>query len=97
MEQKLITALPWIWMLIIYQTKDTFQEFETNDIVSELYTDCLATSTQSTPLEIETLSGIMGREAMTDLASSSCVGTLLGDGSKVLHQWGDPVDLDISS
>ena len=68
-------------MLIIYQTKDTFQEFEANDIVSEFYTDCLATSIQSTPLEIETLSGIMGREAMTDLASSSCVGTLLGDGS----------------
>ena len=22
MEQKLITALPWIWVLIVYQTKD---------------------------------------------------------------------------
>ena len=29
MELKLITALPWIWVLIIYQTKDTFQEFRT--------------------------------------------------------------------
>ena len=29
MEQSLITALPWIWVLIIYQTKDTFQEFRT--------------------------------------------------------------------
>ena len=29
MEQNLITALPWIWVLIIYQTKDTFQEFRT--------------------------------------------------------------------
>ena len=27
MEQKFITALPWIWILKIYQTKDTFQEF----------------------------------------------------------------------
>ena len=25
MGQKLVTALPWIWVLIIYQTKDTFQ------------------------------------------------------------------------
>ena len=66
-------------MLIIYQNKDTFQEFETNDIVSEFYTDCLATSTQSTPLEIETLSVTMVREAMTDLTSLSCVGTFLRD------------------
>ena len=29
MEQNLITALPWIRVLIIYQTKDTFQEFRT--------------------------------------------------------------------
>ena len=27
MEQKLVTVLPWIWVLIIYQTKDTFQEY----------------------------------------------------------------------
>ena len=31
MEQNLITALPWIWVLIIYQTKDTFQEFKTKE------------------------------------------------------------------
>ena len=29
MEQNLIIALPWIWVLIIYQTKDTFQKFRT--------------------------------------------------------------------
>ena len=27
LEQELITALPWILVLIICQTKDTFQEF----------------------------------------------------------------------
>ena len=27
MEQKFITALPWIWVLKIYQAKDPFQEF----------------------------------------------------------------------
>ena len=32
MKQKLITALLWIWVLIIYQTKDTFQEFGAKDI-----------------------------------------------------------------
>ena len=32
MEQKLITDLSWIWELIIYQTKDTFQEFRTKGI-----------------------------------------------------------------
>ena len=29
MKEKLITTLPWIWLLIIYQTKDTFYEFRT--------------------------------------------------------------------
>ena len=29
MEQNLIIALPWIWVLIIYETKDTFQELGT--------------------------------------------------------------------
>ena len=29
MKQNLITALSWIWVLIIYETKDTFQEFRT--------------------------------------------------------------------
>ena len=29
MEQNLIIALPWIWVLIIYETKDTFQELRT--------------------------------------------------------------------
>ena len=29
MKQKLITALLWIWVLIIHQTKDTFQKFGT--------------------------------------------------------------------
>ena len=29
MEQKLITAPSWIWVLIIYQAKETFQEFWT--------------------------------------------------------------------
>ena len=24
MEQNLITAIPWVWVLIIYETKDTF-------------------------------------------------------------------------
>ena len=36
MEQKVITTLPWIWVLIIYQSKDTFQEFGTNSISSRL-------------------------------------------------------------
>ena len=31
MEQNLTTALPWLCVLIIYQTKDTFQEFRTMD------------------------------------------------------------------
>jgi len=31
MEYNLITALAWIWVLIIYQTKDIFQEFRTMD------------------------------------------------------------------
>jgi len=60
MEQKLIIALPCVWELIIYQTKDTFQEFGTKAIVlgkwskifienkvSEPYTDCLAISTSN--------------------------------------------------
>ena len=34
MEQKLITALSWIAVLIIYQTKDAFKEFGTKGIVS---------------------------------------------------------------
>ena len=34
MEQKLITLLPWIWVLIIYQAKDIFQEFGTKGISS---------------------------------------------------------------
>ena len=29
MEQSLIAALLWIWVLIIFQNKDTFQEFRT--------------------------------------------------------------------
>ena len=33
MEQKLITVIPQIWLLIIYQTKVTFQEFVTKGIV----------------------------------------------------------------
>ena len=33
MEQKLIIAFSGIWVLIIYQTKDTFQEFGTKDMV----------------------------------------------------------------
>ena len=31
-KQKLITARPWIWVLIIFQTKNTFQKFGTNGI-----------------------------------------------------------------
>ena len=31
MEYNLITAHSWIWVLIIYQTKDIFQEFRTMD------------------------------------------------------------------
>ena len=31
MEYNLITALSWIWVLKIYQTKDIFQEFRTMD------------------------------------------------------------------
>ena len=36
MEQNLITALSWIWVLIIYQTKDTFQESRT---MSRMFTE----------------------------------------------------------
>ena len=32
LEQNLIIALPWIWLLIIYHTKDTFQEFRTMEV-----------------------------------------------------------------
>ena len=35
MEHKLITPLPWIWVLIIYLTEDTFQELRTKDIVKQ--------------------------------------------------------------
>ena len=49
MEQNLITDLFWIWVPIIYQTKDTFQEFRTreqnvywkHDQGLKFYTDCL--------------------------------------------------------
>ena len=30
--EKLIVAFPWIWVLIIYQTKDILQEFRTKGI-----------------------------------------------------------------
>ena len=61
MEHKLFVLIPWSWVLIIYQTKDTFQDFGTKGIYSfrlmewdvywkqdkgsEFYTDCLAIST----------------------------------------------------
>ena len=51
------------------------------DEVSESYTDCLAISTSISPLEMETLIAIMGKEGMTDLAYLSCAGVLTGDGS----------------
>ena len=106
MEQNLITALPWIWVLMVFRLKDTFQEFRATEwgaywkqnwgvralywLHSNFYLNLL-------PLEMETLTDIIRKEERWPIwLLKLCRGVIKG-WQLGLHQWDDLVNLSVSS